>query len=192
MYILYPDEEFKEFSIPHKLRKRYAISNYGRILSFKNNFNDGNILKGALADGYKVFRYKIFNNGVIKNYHIFVYKLVADFFVNKENPLQDRVIHLDYKRDNDFFTNLKWVTKKEQELHHKNSPFVKQSLEKLTEHNKKRDGQKLTSTDVIRLKKLLAKPNRNTRIKMIAKRFNITENHVLRIRRGENWGHIQI
>lgn len=192
MYILYPDEEFKEFTFPHKLRKRYAVSNYGRLLSFNINIKDGTILRGSSTDGYRVFRYKIFNNGVIKNYHIFVYKLVAENFLEKENPLQDRVIHLDYKRDNDVYTNLKWVTKEEQELHHKNSPFVKQSIEKLTEYNKKREGQKLTSTDVIRLKKQLAKPNRNTRNKILAKRFNISETQLLRIIRGENWGHIQI
>ena len=192
MYILHPDEEFKEFTFSHELRKRYAVSNYGRLLSFNINIKDGSILRGSSTDGYRVFRYKIFTNGVIKNYHIFVCKLVAENFLDKENPLQDRVIHLDYKRDNDVYTNLKWVTKEEQELHHKNSPFVKQSIEKLTDYNKTREGQKLTSTDVIRLKKQLAKPNRNTRNKIIAKRFNISETHLFRIIRGENWGHIQI
>lgn len=192
MIILYPNEIFKEFQLPHKLRKRYAVSNYGRIMSFVKNIEDGNLLRGSDADGYRVMRYKTFESGVIKNHHVFVYKLVAELFIEKENPLQDRVIHLDYVRDNDVYTNLKWVTQEEQLLHHKNSPHVKEALKNLLENKDRFQGAKLTSTDVIRLKKQLNKPDRKTRLRLIAKQFNISETQLNRIRKGENWSHIKI
>ena len=84
------------------------------------------------------------------------------------------------------------VTKEEMMEHSKNSPFVKQAKKNLLEFNIKRDGRKLTSTDVIRIKKTLARIDQPTRIKMIAKQFGVSEMQIRRIKSGENWGHIKI
>jgi DNA-binding Xre family transcriptional regulator len=39
---------------------------------------------------------------------------------------------------------------------------------------------------------ILSDPNRKTRLKIIAKRFGVSEMTLQRIKTGENWGHIKI
>lgn len=192
MLRIYPNEVFREIETPDVLKKRYAVSNRGRLISFKENFRDGNVLKGSKADGYNVFRYVKRVNGkrVFKGF--FIYKLVAELFIPKTAEDQQHVLHLDYVRDNDSVSNLKWANHDEMMEHRKKSPHVIKSMQKLVEHNIKSDGRKLTSTKVIHLKKLLNKPDQRNRIKMLAKQFGISEMQVYRIKRGENWGHINV
>jgi predicted DNA binding protein len=76
--------------------------------------------------------------------------------------------------------------------HAKASPFVIEAKKKLIEHKIKSDGNKLTVTEVMRLKKKLLDPNRKTRLKIIAKKFGVSEMTLHRIKTGENWGHIQV
>lgn len=190
--IVYPNEKFREIIIEDKLKLRYAVSNKGRIISFVNDIKFGRELKGSLSDGYKMFKYKLFNDGKITNKHLFVGKLVAEHFVSKASEDQIYVLHLDRKRDNDDYRNLRWATREEMIEFGKKSPFVLQARENLIQHNIKSDGRKLTVTKVILIKKLLANPNRKTRLKMIAKQFGVSEMQISRIKSGENWGHIEI
>ena len=192
MIRFYPNEEFREIETDFPLKFRYAVSNRARLISFSENFNDGNLLKGSYSDGYKTFRYGRTINGKRTYKTILIYKLVAQFFISKESEEQKHVLHLDYVRDNDSLKNLKWATHEEWKMHCKKSPHVINSLRNLTEHNIKADGRKLTSTKVMHLKKLLNNPNNKTRIKMIAKQFGISEMQVSRIKSGENWGHIKV
>lgn len=189
----YPNEVFKEVKFEDSLKLHYAISNYGRFVSYTNDcLKDGRLLKGSTVEGYRIFRYKIFGGPKIKNKHAFFFHMVASEFLV---PLTDKhlhVIHLDHNKMNDYFSNLKWVTKEEMIEHQKTSPAVKRAKEKLIEFNRNRDGQKLTSTEVILIKRKLADPNRKTRLKMIAKQFGISEMQLYRIKSGENWGHIKI
>lgn len=192
MIILYSNEEFREFETDFPLKFRYAVSNRGRLVSFTENIMDGTELKGSYADGYKIFRYGKSVNGKRNYKTLFIYKLVAELFIPKTSEEQQYVLHLDYVRDNDLVKNLKWATYEEKLAHHKKSPHVINSLRKLTEHNLKADGRKLTTTSVIRLKKILSRPVQNTRIKMLAKQFGISEMQINRIKRGENWSHIKV
>jgi hypothetical protein len=190
---LFPNEEFREINLDeYNLKLRYAISNKGRLLSFEENMEDGRILKGSLTDGYRLFKFKMYIDGKVLNKHLFYYKLVAEHFLRKENENQVFVLHLDRVRDNDDVRNLRWATREEMMEHSKNSPFVKQARKNLLEFNIKRDGRKLTSTEVIRIKKTLARPDQPTRLKMIAKQFGVSEMQIRRIKSGENWGHIKI
>jgi len=189
---LYPNEEFREIIVEHKLQLRYAISNRGRLISFENDMKFGRELKGGSVGGYKVFKYKIFKDGKILNKSIFFSKLIAGFFVPKTSEDQTYVLHLDRKKDNDDAKNLKWATKAEMMAFNKLSPKVIEAKKKLIEHNTKSDGRKLTVTKVILIKKLLAKPEQRTRQKMIAKQFGVSEMQISRIKSGENWGHIKI
>lgn len=189
---MYPQEEFREIETDFPLKFRYAVSNRGRLISFTNSFDDGNLLKGSMSDGYKTFRYGKSPNGKSVYKTLFIYKLVAEFFIPKTSEDQQYVLHLDYVRDNDSLKNLKWATYEEKMAHYKKSPHVIRSKKNLIEHNLKADGRKLTSTQVIHLKKLLNNPNKTTRIKMLAKQFGISEMQVNRIKRGENWGHIKV
>jgi hypothetical protein len=88
--------------------------------------------------------------------------------------------------------NLKWVTYDEMITQGKKSQAVIEAKKKFKEFNIKRDGAKLTSTDVIRLKRKILDPNRKTRLRLIAKEFNISEMQIHRIKTGENWGHIKV
>ncbi|WP_413998359.1 hypothetical protein ACMDB5_11285 [Flavobacterium sp. W1B] len=189
---LYPNEEFKEIIIEDKLKLRYAISNKGRLISFVDNIKFGRELKGGMTDGYKMFKYKIYTDGKIKNKHLFVSKLVVKYFLPKTSDLQTYVLHLDRKRDNDDYRNLKWATKEEMAEHRRNSPFVKQAKINLIEHNLNSNGRKLTVTKVMLIKKILAKPEQTTRLKMIAKQFGVSEMQIRRIKSGENWSQVKI
>ena len=70
--------------------------------------------------------------------------------------------------------------------------FVIEAQKKLIEHNLNSDGRKLTVTKVMLIKKLLAKPDQKTRLKMIAKQFGVSEMQIRRIKSGENWSQIKI
>jgi len=189
-------EEFKEIELKGKLQLRYAISNFGRLISFTDKFENGRILKGSVTEGYRIFRYKIREGDKIAHKHKFFYKLVAEYFLEKTSEKQTFVLHLDHNLANDVVGNLKWATREEMISHQQTNPNVQRgrmrSIMRLVHYNKKNHVSKLTTTQVMLIKKLLAKPNRKTRMKMIAKQFGISEMQLYRIKTGENWGHIEI
>jgi hypothetical protein len=192
MIRIYPNEVFKEINFETLLKKRYAISNKGRIASFIDKIEDGDIVKGGRSDGYVTFRYREKCGDGSKNRLKFVYKLVAEYFIPRTSEDQLHVIHLDFSRDNDDFKNLRWVTYAEKIIHYKKSPRVIKAKQDLLEHNIKSDGRKLSVTTVIRIKKMLLNPKGNTRKYLIAKQFGISHTHLNRIISGENWGHIVV
>ncbi len=185
-------EKWKEFKVHSSLKLRYAVSNYGRLMSFIDKFENGRLLKGSKVDGYPVFAFRIKVKGVAKDKKLFIHKLVAEQFLKRKSEDHIFVLHIDRYRQNNSVDNLKWATREEMLEHNRNSPFVLNARKKLIQHNKNRDGLKLTSTKVMLLKKKLADPNRKTRLKMIAKQFGISEMQLYRIKSGENWGHIKI
>lgn len=193
MMRFYRDEVFKEIPFEHKLVKRYALSNYGRLLSFNEEMKDGRIIKGGIIDGYRTLAisYRDHEGKKIKK-TLLLYKWVAELFIPKTADDQLYVIHIDRKRDNDHITNLKWVNYEGKMAHYKSSPLVIAAKQKLLEHNIKADGPKLTETTVMRLKKILLDPNRKTRMKILAKQFGVSEMQLYRIKSGENWGHIKV
>ena len=196
MLRFYPSEIFKELELEQGLQRRYAISNYGRLVSFINQIEEGQFVKGSKQDGYKIWRYRYRDaNNKVRYKHKFFYKLVAEYFIPKTSDEQIYVLHLNRNRSIDHVENLQWATKSEMLEHSKRSPFVIKAREKhLLElkENQKHKGNKLTSTEVMLLKKILFNPNRKTRLKIIAKQFGITEMQLHRIKTGENWGHITI
>ena len=185
-------EVFKEVDFGVKLKSKYAISNYGRFVSYTDKVEEGKILKGGLTDGYRIFRYRIKVDGKPVDKYSFIYKLVAEYFLKPATEEQTCVIHLDYVRHNDAVLNLKNVTREEMLAHVKKSPAVIAAKKKLVEFNKQADGRKLTATQVIHLKKRLLDPNRKTKLKSLAKQFNISEMQLYRIKRGQNWGHLKV
>lgn len=190
MFKKFTGEVFKDLPIDAPLRKRYALSNYGRLVSYNETIEDGNVLKGSRTEGFRTLSYKIpkKNSKKYRYHHVMLYRKVAELFIPKESEDQVCVLHLDYRKDNDHISNLKWATKAEQLEHWKKSPNVIAARYAPREIK----GRKLTSTDVIRLKKRILDPNRKTRMKLLAKEFNISEMQLFRIKRGENWGHIQV
>jgi len=196
MLRIYSTEVFKEIFLENELQLRYAISNYGRLVSFTEKIKEGRFIKGTMQCGYRIWRYKIRDtDNNIKHRHCFFYKLVAEYFIPKVSDEQVYVLHLNYNRADDNVTNLKWATRSEMLAHGEKSPYVIASRKKqLAELKAKRQhqGNKLTSTQVMLLKKRLFDPNRKTRLKILAKQFGVTTMTLQRIKTGENWGHIKI
>lgn len=183
----YSDELWKEFTdIPLGIKFRYSVSNYGRVVSYKDSFEEGNLLKGSLIGGYPIL--KIRPKGKDKTYYI--HRLIGDLFLTKKSGDQVYILHLDYNKANNHTANLRWATKREMELHQLNSPFVKKARAQRI-INKPQKGQKLTSTQVMLLKKKIFDPNRKTRFKLLAKQFGISEMQLYRIKSGQNWSHIK-
>lgn len=158
--------------------EKYQISNYGRIKSFKTNKEDGIIINGSSLKGYRILNVKLENNSRTTKY---VHKLVAECFIPKENEQQEYVIHLDFNKANNHTNNLKWVTKETMFAHQKINPNYKRGVINYS---------KLSETDVIRLKKKLARGK--NKLYKLAKEFGITHTQLNRIRKGENWGHVKI
>ncbi|MFW6226570.1 MAG: NUMOD4 domain-containing protein [Bacteroidota bacterium] len=173
-----PTEEWKKIDFPEMASSEvYYISNFGRIKSFKGN-KEGTIVNGSTLRGYRILTIKLKDN---RNTTKYIHKLVAEAFIEREHEQQEHVIHLDYNKMNNKVSNLKWVTKKTMYEHHKLNPNYKKG------HI---NNAKLTETEVIRLK-LKLKRSKNKLYK-IAKEFGITHTQLNRIRRGENWGHIDV
>ena len=124
MFRVYPSENFREVEIGYTLKFKYAVSNRGRFASFSDKIENGRLLKGGNADGYKIFRFRVTIDGKITDKHLFIYKLVAQSFIPKTSEDQNYVLHLDYVRDNDNIANLKWATRPEMIAHSNKSPNV--------------------------------------------------------------------
>jgi hypothetical protein len=170
---------------------RYEVSNYGRLRSFQSaptapagsvgGNAAGKPIKGSVIQGYRSLNIR--SGG--KTFNRYVHKLVAEHFVKRNQPEQTFVIHLDHDKQNNYHSNLRWVTKDEMIEHNRNNPSLKnRQLPRQTRN------YKLTESKVKIIKKLLL--NDKNRLKMIAKQFGITHTQLNRIRSGENWKHVTI
>jgi hypothetical protein len=158
---------------------RYEISNYGRLKSYCYDPVKGRLIKPGKIRGFNTATLKI--DGKLTQ--VFIHKLVAEFFVYRELIDQTVVIHLDWNKQNNYFINLKWVTRDES---------YKRMHERLKERRQKLGKQvtssKLKTEDVALLKSML---DRGIKQKVIAKLFCISEMQVTRIKRNENWAEVQ-
>ncbi|MVM37954.1 hypothetical protein GO730_10715 [Spirosoma sp. HMF3257] len=169
----------------------YEVSNYGRLRSFQSTptrtagiapaKSSGKPIKGSVIQGYRSLNIR--SGG--KTFNRYVHKLVAEHFQKRDKPDQTFVIHLDHDKQNNYYQNLRWVTKDEMIEHNRNNPSLKnRQLPRQTRN------YKLTESKVKIIKKLLL--NDKNRLKMIAKQFGITHTQLNRIRSGENWKHVTI
>lgn len=158
----------------------YEISNYGRIKSFYGPNDEGKVLKGGHINGYPVVGLKV--KGKYRSYCI--HKLVAEFFVPKGQPEEVIVIHKDWDKQNNHYKNLEWV----------NSEYSRKRTVKRLKDEQKADGRSVTNSklrpeDILLLKKML---KNGVKQNVIAKLFAISEMQVTRIKRSENWAHINL
>lgn len=175
----YLNENWKriEFEGIHS-EENVHISDFGRIRSFKTSRKGGKIIGGSWLSGYNILVLRMEQD---KRKTVFIHKLVAQYFTGGKTTDADFVIHKDYNRKNNHFSNLKWVNRMQLSEHRKNDEDY---------DKKKVRNSKLTETQVIRLKKMLkrgsVKPYR------LAQQFGITHTQLNRIKNGENWGHISV
>jgi hypothetical protein len=172
---LYPTE--KVVVLPFKKSakgNRYAVTNYGRMISFTDKPINGHFLKPGVISNYPgiSFRSKPINKSFL------IHRLVASHFLKKPSKQHKFVIHLNYKRNDNYYKNLKWATLQERATHQRNNPNYTNTNTKLTEK------QVLTIKQKLSLGK--------TTLKQIALKFGISDMQVHRIKTGENWGSIKI
>jgi hypothetical protein len=192
MIKFYSNEKWKEVKMHKSALKRYAVSNYGRFLSFEKKIAEGRLLSGGTIDGYKSFSFRIKTKKGISSKTLFLHRLVAEYFLKRKSEKHTYVLHLDHDPGNNFLENLKWATKEEMIEHNKKSPAVIKARKRTIQHNINSDGRKLTVKKALEIKKRIFNPNRKTTLKNIAKQYGISEMHVYRIKSGENWGHLKI
>jgi len=160
--------------------KHYEVSNYGRIKSFCYDKVNGKIVKPGIIKGF--YNVSFMSDGKKKSF--LVHKITAELFIDKTDEKQNTVIHLDWNKANNHFSNLQWVTKEES---------YKRMFKRI--HDKRRNSKekvitysKLIADDVVRIKLML---NRGITQNVIAKLFCVSEMQITRIKRGENWSHVQ-
>ena len=185
---LFIGEEYKDIDAG-MTNKRYAITNYGRLISYYEQIENGAFLKvGTHAQGYKIWHYK--SEGKAKAY--LLHRLVALYFLESPSENHIYVIHKDHNKANNVVSNLAWATFDEQLKHADTSEAV---IERKENHKHRSEitgrGAKLTVGKVRLLKKILFDPNRTTRMKMIAKQFGISTMQLYRIKSGENWAWVK-
>jgi hypothetical protein len=161
--------------------KRYAVSDKGRIVSFKSDLEDGYILKPRLTQGYPSIT--IGREDTRQNYYI--HRLVAEYFCKQGGTKQTFVIHVDHKKENNKASNLKWVKHEDQIEHAKKDPNV------LLRMNPE-EGPKLTADKVKQIKVALFKSKKQPTLKALAKKFRVSDMQIHRIKIGENWGHVKV
>lgn len=189
MPIANPEETWKQITFKEKARprKNYYVSNYGRIATCKQGMEDRKILKGSVIGGYPAMKIRI-------NHHdktFYIHRLVGDYFIEGKSEASDSLIHLDYDKKNNCTNNLKWVPRKQSLEHNRKNPAVIAAKERQAGFRPD-VGHKLTSTDVMRMKKMIWDPNRKTRLRLIARQFGISEMQLYRIKSGENWSHVRV
>jgi hypothetical protein len=169
------DEVWKEISFADF---KYEVSNYGRVRSYCQDAENGKVLNPSQIGGFKVVSLKIGG----KSKHHLVHKLVAGEFLFKETDDQTVVIHLDWNKGNNHYSNLQWRTRPES---------YKRMHKRLQEERKKKGKvvtySKLKLEEVALIKSML---ERGVKQKLIAKMFCVSEMQITRIKRGENWREI--
>jgi HNH endonuclease len=184
-----PDEKWKVITF-HKtvFGKQYAISNHGRLVCFDKEPADGKQVKGSLQENYPIWRFrKKKKNGTIAHYAILLHRLVAQSFLPAPQKGEKVVIHFNYKKSDNRYTNLGWATIAEASAHAQGSPLVKKAR-KLAAEKGIGGNTKLTIEKVQEIKSLLA---HGKTLKEIAANYKVSDMQIYRIKTGENWKHVK-
>jgi len=180
------NEVWKELPIKYKssLRKKYAVSNHGRVVSYTDEIKNGTLLNGSTVEGYTVINVK--PNDTFQS--LYLHREIAKLFIKRPGRNYKYVIHLDHDKKNNHVRNLRWATKEEMEVHQQKSPAKIAYKEK---QRNRSSGLKLNTAKVRSIKRLLNAPGNKT-MKQIAEKFGISEMQLYRIKKGENWGHVTV
>ena len=145
---------------------------------------DGTLINFSRQGGYPIWRKKMNN----MNFAALVHRLVAEKFLSKPTEKKRFIIHLDHNKENNKASNLRWATQEEVTKHNTKNPLVIAAM-KERKHRNFIAWSKLTEPKVLAIKKLLAK---NKTLREIAKKFDVSDMQVHRIKTGENWAHVKI
>lgn len=173
------------FSGHKQLRKKYAVSSLGRAASYTANIEeDGKLLNGSLTSGYKTLNLHVENG----NGTIYIHREVARLFCKKASPKHKYVIHLNHKKKDNQYRNLKWATLDEVSSHQQKSP---EKIAYKKRQANRTEGLKLNATQVKAIKAIISNPKRKLTYKQLAQKYKVSEMTLYRIKSGENWGRIK-
>lgn len=164
--------------------EKYAVSNHGRLIKFTDDIKKGSLLKGSTQQGYPIWRYQ--ENGEHK--HVLIHLLVAKYFLPKPSATQKVITHLNFKKSDNHYKNLKWVSFAESAALHQKNPAVIKARKEAFKNGGNITNNKLTVTQVQTIKRMLAKGDT---LKKIADKYNISDMQVYRIKSGENWKQVK-
>ena len=168
--------------------KKYAISNFGTLVCFDKHPHDGKPVKGSLQEGYPIWRFRKKKKNGTSSYHgILLHRLVAANFLPKPQKGEKVVIHFNYKKTDNRFTNLGWATIPEASAHAQGSPLVIKAR-KFAAENGVGGNTKLTIEKVKEIRVILFK---GKTLKDIAAKYQVSDMQIYRIKIGENWKHVK-
>jgi hypothetical protein len=173
------------FSGHKQLRKKYAVSSHGRAASFNKNIEeDGKLLSGSLTSGYRTLNLHVENG----NGTIYIHREVAKLFCKKPSPKYKYVIHVNHRKKDNHYKNLKWATLDTVSSHQQGSP---EKIAYKKRQANRTEGLKLNATQVKTIKDMINDPNRKMTYKQLAAKYKVSEMTLYRIKSGENWGRIK-
>ncbi|MEO6232838.1 MAG: NUMOD4 domain-containing protein [Ferruginibacter sp.] len=182
-----PGEIWKQlqFSGHKQLRKKYAVSSSGRAASYTEDVNaDGKILNGSLTSGYRTLNLHLQQG----NGTIYLHREIAKQFCKKPSPKYKFVIHLNHKKEDNNYKNLKWATMEEVGSHQQLSP---QKIAYKKRQANKTEGLKLNVIKVKAIKDAIKDPKRKITYKQMAEKYAVSEMTLYRIKSGENWSKVK-
>ena len=170
----------------HKqLRKKYAVSSHGRSASYHSDIlKDGKLLNGSVTSGYRTLNLHIENG----NGTIYIHREVARHFCKKPSPKNKFVIHLNHKKQDNHFKNLKWANQETVSAHQQKSP---EKIAYKKRQANRTEGLKLNAKQVKTIKDIINNPKRKITYKQLAAKYDVSEMTLYRIKSGENWGRIK-
>jgi hypothetical protein len=160
---------------------QYQVSNLGRVRSLLNNIRS--LRKEPLIRKLRIGKSGYYYLNIFKNQELKTLKphrLVAEYFIDKIYG-KDYVNHIDGDKLNNKYTNLEWVTPKENYDH---SVLIgKQNPIGSSNHN-----SKLKDIDVLEIRRLYE--NKKYNQTQLAKKYSVTQRCISLIVRKEAWKHI--
>lgn len=175
----------------HTLKKRISEINKLLLTEKKKRALTAELVKTEKLLKTQTAQYKrIYKKKELKRRYTFgglVHRFVAMKFVEKPSEQHSFVAHMDFDKLNNHHSNLKWMTKEEITKHNLKNPSVIKSKAKVLNGPVRRSNTKLLERDVMIIKKRI---NEGVSLSQLAKRYEVTETQLLRIKRGINWGKV--
>ena len=177
--IMYIDEIWKPIK---GWEKFYEISNYGRVKSLPRLRINGRgiiISKELIRKNYSDlvgYRFTILRKNK-RHQLIKIHRLVATHFIN--NPENKKFVnHKDGNKKNNYYKNLEWVTRSENEIHAYKTGLKKRFI---GEDNKT---SKLKNFQIIEIR------NSELGYKKLSKIYNVSAACIMKVKKRISWKHI--
>ena len=170
---------------------RQSTSAKNQTIKFQTELDSLLTKKAKLSERRKKFTNK-YTRKSYTQVGLLIHKGVAELFLPQPSSEKKFVIHLDWNKENNHFSNLAWASQEEVTQHQFSNPQIelqKFKLQLLGEKKKPNTNMsKLTENEVLLIKRKLKKGDS---MRSLAKRFGVSDMQIHRIKTGENWSHLK-